>query len=107
AGLASITLGQFLLVACAGAFNPTFATYRMQATEDGYLARVFAAWSISSRVAQPAGIAASGLLAAATSVRTALFVLAGAVLISAALLPWRTPAAETAPAAGELTDSRS
>ncbi|MGW4943609.1 MFS transporter [Actinoplanes sp. NPDC004185] len=107
AGLASITLGQFLLVACAGAFNPTFATYRMQATEDGYLARVFAAWSISSRVAQPACIAASGLLAAATSVRTALFVLAGTVLTSAFLLPWRTPAAEAAPAAGELTESRS
>jgi MFS family permease len=93
AGLALITLGQFLLIAAAGAYNPTFATYRMQTVEDGYLARVFAAWSISSRVAQPACIAAGGLLAAATSVRTALFVLAGVVLTSAALLPWRSPAA--------------
>jgi MFS family permease len=93
AGLALITLGQFLLVAAAGAYNPTFATYRMQAVEDGYLARVFAAWSISSRLAQPACIAAGGLLAAATSVRAALFVLAGVVVTSAVLLPWRSPAA--------------
>ena len=94
AGLALITLGQFLIIVGASAFNPTFATYRMRSTADGYLARVLAAWSISSRVAQPACIAAGGLLAAATSVRTALFVLAGAVVTSAALLPWRTPAAD-------------
>ncbi|GAA3341360.1 MFS transporter [Amorphoplanes nipponensis] len=104
AGLALITLGEFLIIAGAGAYNPTFATYRMRATDDRYLARVLAAWSISSRVAQPAGIAAGGLLAAATSVRAALFVLAGAVAASAALLPWRTPAAREAPRLPLLTD---
>ena len=93
-GLALITLGEFLLIAGAGAFNPAFATYRMQSTADGYLARVLAAWSISTRVAQPACITAGGVLAAATSARTALFVLAGVVVTSAALLPWRVPAAE-------------
>ena len=96
AGLALITLGQFLIIVGASAFNPTFATYRMRTVEDAYLARVFAAWSISTRVAQPAAIAAAGLLAAATSVRTALFVLAGIVLTSAALLPWRAPATNPA-----------
>ncbi len=105
AGLVLITLGEFLIVAFAGAFNPTFATYRMQATEDGYLARVFAAWSISSRVAQPAAIAAGGLLAAATSVRTALFVLAAVVLTSAALLPWRTATFDPAHPRREPTTS--
>lgn len=105
AGLALITLGEFLIIACAGAFNPTFATFRMRATEDGYLARVFAAWSISTRVAQPACIAAGGLLAAATSVRTALFVLAAVLLTSAALLPWRAPAADPARPRPTLTDS--
>jgi hypothetical protein len=64
------------------------------------VARVLAAWSISTRVAQPACIAAGGMLAAVTSVRTALFVLAGVVLTSAALLPWRVPATEQTPAEG-------
>ena len=68
----------------------------MRATADAYLARVLAAWSISTRVAQPACIAAGGALAAVTSARTALFVLAGVVVTSAALLPWRMPAAEQA-----------
>ncbi len=89
-GLILITLGQCLIIVGASAFNPTFATYRMRAVQDGYLARVIAAWSISNRVAQPACIAAAGLLAAATSVRTALFVVAGVVLASTVLLPWRT-----------------
>lgn len=100
AGLAVVILAEFGLLTCAGAFNPTFSTYRMQATDRAYLARVLAAWSITARTSQPAFTAAGGLLAAVTSVRTALAVLAGLLLTSITLLPWRPdphPAATTNP----------
>jgi hypothetical protein len=81
--------GRLALLICAGAFNPTFATYRMAATADSHMARVMSAWSISSQLARPLFIAAGGLIAAATGPRTALAVLAGLVLTSVVLLPWR------------------
>jgi MFS family permease len=89
AGLMIIIAAQLALLICAGAFNPTFATYRMAATEDTHMSRVFSAWSISSQVARPLFVAAGGLIAAATSARTALAVLAGLLLTSIVLLPWR------------------
>ena len=90
-GLFVIILSDSLLLLCAGAFNPTFATYRMNATSDDHMARVNAAWSISSKAIQPVFIAAAGLLAAATSPRTAIAVAASVLLASVILLPWRTP----------------
>jgi MFS family permease len=89
-GLLVITVSQFLLILCAGAFNPTFATYRMRATEDGFMSRVLSAWSISQRVAQPIGIMAGGVLATLTSTRVALAVLSGVLLTSGFLLPWKS-----------------
>ncbi|MFG2042137.1 hypothetical protein [Dactylosporangium sp. NPDC048998] len=41
-GLVVIVVADTLLLGCAGAFNPLFATYRMQATEDAYMTRVAA-----------------------------------------------------------------
>ena len=73
----------------SGVFNPAFATYRMAATEDRYLSRVIACWSISSRTTQPIGMALGGALAALTSVRIALLAAGLVVLASGALLPWR------------------
>jgi predicted MFS family arabinose efflux permease len=90
-GLVVIIVAETLLLLCAGIFNPTFATYRMQVTEDAYMARVFSAWSVSSRGVQPIFIAVSGLLATAVGVRSTLTVLAVVLLSSAAFLPWRTP----------------
>jgi MFS family permease len=100
-GLVLIAGSQFLLLVCAGAFNPTFAAYRLAATADDQLSRVLAAWSISQRVAQPVLIALSGLLAAVAGVRGALLVLAALLLTSVALLPWRSlrPALVPVPAA--------
>jgi predicted MFS family arabinose efflux permease len=89
AGLVLIVLSETLLLFCAGVFNPTFATYRMNATSDAYMARVVAAWSISSKSVQPVFIAAGGVLAAATNTRTAITVAAVILLSSAVLLPWR------------------
>ena len=59
-GLVLIIVSETLLLFCAGAFNPTFTTYRMNATGDDHMARVNAAWSISSKSAQPAFITAGG-----------------------------------------------
>ena len=89
AGLALIIGADTMLLLSAGIFNPAFTTYRMQAVEDGYLARVTAAWAISSKIAQPIVIAAAGLVAAALGARTALIVLAGVLLASVVLLPWK------------------
>ncbi|MEJ3741686.1 MFS transporter [Actinomycetes bacterium KLBMP 9797] len=91
-GLILIIVADSLLLLCAGTFNPTFATYRMNATDDSVMSRVVLAWSISNKCVQPVFIAGAGALAALTNARTALAVLAVLLLTSAALLPWRTNA---------------
>jgi hypothetical protein len=90
-GLAVIIGAETLLLFCAGIFNPTFGTYRMEVTADDYMARVFAAWSISNKFVQPAFIAVSGLVATAIGVRATLGVLAALVIAGAGFLPWRNP----------------
>jgi hypothetical protein len=87
-GLLLIIGADSALLFCAGVFNPVFATYRMNITADTHLTRVVAAWSITGKVVQPACIAAAGALAAATSIRTAIGVLATLLLATAMLLPW-------------------
>lgn len=61
----------------------------MTVVEDGYLSRVIACGQITSRVTQPVCILLGGLLAAATSVRTAVLVCGLIVAASSVLLPWR------------------
>lgn len=53
-GLVMIGAAQFLLVLFAGMFSPTFATYRMNATDDAHMSRVVMAWSITNKIVQPA-----------------------------------------------------
>ncbi|MGK5681408.1 MFS transporter [Actinoplanes sp. URMC 104] len=88
-GLVVMMVVEFLALFLTGVFNPAFASYRMTETEDGYLSRVIACWSITSRTVQPICIALGGALAAVTSVRAALLVCGLGVLASSALLPWR------------------
>jgi predicted MFS family arabinose efflux permease len=88
-GLVMLTAAEFLMVLFAGMFSPTFATYRMNAADDAHMSRVVMAWSITNKIVQPACIAAAGALAAVTSVKTALIVLAAVLLTGIALLPWR------------------
>ncbi|MBX7267778.1 MFS transporter [Micromonospora sp. Llam7] len=90
AGLVQIIAADTMLLLCAGIFNPAFSTYRMRAVADGYLARVTAAWAVSSKVAQPIVIAAAGVAAAAVGARPALLGLAGVLLASVVVLPWRS-----------------
>ena len=98
-GLIVITASQFLLLVCAGAFNPAFVTYRMRVTEDAYMSRVLSAWAISQRVAQPIMITVGGVLAALTTTRISLAVVGCVLLTSAALLPWRSLTQRPEPAA--------
>jgi len=91
AGLVLLTAAEFLLVLFAGMFSPTFATYRMKATDDAHMSRVVMAWSITNKLVQPAFIAAAGVLAAVAGARTAIAVLAGILVTGVALLPWGAP----------------
>jgi hypothetical protein len=84
-----VIAAETLALGGSGVFNPAFATYRMEATEDGYLSRVIACWSISSRTSQPIGIVLGGALAAAFNVRVALLICGTIVAASGLLLPWR------------------
>ena len=77
-------------------FSPTFATYRVNATDDEHMSRVVMAWSITNKTVQPVFIAA-GFLAAVTSARISLIVLAVVLLPGIAFLPWRADAAEAQP----------
>ncbi|GAA0535958.1 MFS transporter [Paractinoplanes ferrugineus] len=94
-GLIMLTAAEFLMVLFAGMFSPTFATYRMNATDDAHMSRVVLAWAITNKVVQPVFIAAAGALAVATSARTALLVLAGLLLTGVVFLPWRRDRAAT------------
>lgn len=89
-GVAVIVVSDFLLLFCAGVFNPTFVTYRMRETDDAYMARVGTAWSVSARTVQPAFMLLGGLLASATSTRTAIAVAAALLATTGIFLPWRT-----------------
>jgi MFS family permease len=95
-GMVLIVLAETGLLLAAGAFNPSFATYRMEATEDRFMSRMTSAWSISSRSLQPLFIAAGGLLAGLTGLRTAILVGGIACLASAFVLPWRDVTARDA-----------
>ncbi|MBF6364986.1 MFS transporter [Nocardia puris] len=88
-GLIAIIAAETLLLLCAGVFNPVFTTVRMNHTADTHMARVGMAWSISAKCFQPAFIALGGVIAAVTSVRTAIACAAVALVASSALLPWR------------------
>jgi predicted MFS family arabinose efflux permease len=89
-GFVLLTVAETGLLVGAGAFNPSFATYRMEVTEDGFMSRVVASWSISSRCVQPAFMALGGVLATLIGMRGALWIAGVGCLLSAAVLPWRS-----------------
>lgn len=89
-GFVLLIVAETCLLIAAGAFNPSFATYRMEVTEDGFMARVLTSWSITSRSVQPAFMAAGGVLAGLTSLRTSMLVAGGLCLLSAFVLPWQS-----------------
>jgi MFS family permease len=96
-GMVLILVAETGVLIAAGAFNPSFTTYRMEATADGFMARVQSSWSITSRTVQPAFMAAGGALAGLTSLRFALVVAGALCLISAFVLPWKSARSAPSP----------
>jgi MFS family permease len=92
-GIVLVIAVQLGLVTCCGLFNPLLATYRLDHTDPDRVARTLSAWSISSTATIAALTAVWGLLAAATSPRTAIAV-AGVLLLATPLL---LPRRENAP----------
>ena len=86
-GLALVIVLELGLITCFGVFNPVFATYRLEQTATDRVARMLAAWSITSNATIAALTAAWGLLAALTGPRTAIAV-AGVLLLAT---PWLLP----------------
>ena len=84
-GIVLVIAVQFGLIASCAVFNPVLATYRLDHTDPGRVARTLAAWSISSSLAIAALTAVWGLLAAVTSPRIALAA-AGILLLATPLL---------------------
>lgn len=98
-GFVLLVVAETALLLAAGAFNPSFATYRMEVTEDGFMARVFTAWSISSRSVQPAFMAVGGILAGLVGLRSTLLIAGVFCLLSAIALPWQSAGPEPLPEA--------
>jgi MFS family permease len=92
-GIVLIIAVQFGLVTCCSLFNPVLATYRLDHTDSHRVVRTLAAWSVSSSAAIAALTALWGVLAAATSPRTAIAA-AGILLLATPLL---LPRRESAP----------
>lgn len=76
-------------------YTPVLATYRLEHTPNHLVARTLSAWSIGQQASIAVFTALGGLLADATSPRTALTVAGLLILTSPLLLPRRRrPASE-------------
>jgi MFS family permease len=89
AGLATVIAVELAIIISMSLFTPVLATYRLEHTPDDRIARTLSAWSIGTSAAIAAFSALGGLLAAATSPRTAITVAGLLILASPLLLPRR------------------
>ncbi|MEO3820746.1 MFS transporter [Plantactinospora sp. B24E8] len=89
AGLATVIAVELAIIISMSLYNPVLATYRLEHTPDDRVARTLSAWSISSSAAIAVLSALGGLLANATSPRTAITVAGLLILTSPLLLPRR------------------
>ncbi|MEU1471751.1 MFS transporter [Streptomyces sp. NPDC005761] len=110
-GVFTIVAADFGLLLAAGVFNPSFLTYRMEATPDALMSRVGTSWSVGAKVCQAAFMIVGGIVADAMGVRGALLVAGLLCMASALLLPWRQARTSAAPAGAPVpsavTDSPS
>jgi MFS family permease len=95
AGIVLVIAVQLGLVTCIGVFNPVFASYRLDQIEQGRVARTLSAWSITGSATVAALIALWGLLASATSPRSAIAIAGVFLLATPLLLPRRGDARTT------------
>lgn len=80
---------QFGVVLCMGVYNPVIATYRLDHTEKHLVARVLAAWSVSTSLVTAGLTALWGVLAALTSPRISIAAAGILFLGTPLLLPRR------------------
>lgn len=94
AGLALVIVVQLGLVICCGLFNPVLATYRLEQTPNGLVARTLSAWSVGGKAAIAAMTALWGLLAGLIGPRGAIAAAGVLLLATPLLLPRRARAPE-------------
>ncbi|MFD9408201.1 MFS transporter [Streptomyces sp. NPDC059989] len=99
-GLVLVMAVELGLITCMGAFNPVFATYRLDRTPADRVARTLSAWSVTSKATIAALTALWGLLAALTGPRTAIAIAGLLIMATPLLLPRHdhTPQHEREPA---------
>ncbi|GAA3221846.1 MFS transporter [Dactylosporangium siamense] len=85
AGLAMVIAVELAIIASMSLYNPVLATYRLEHTPQDRTACTLSAWSIGSSAAIAVLSALGGLLAEATSPRTAITV-AGLLILTSPLL---------------------
>ncbi|MGW4386874.1 MFS transporter [Streptomyces sp. NPDC004685] len=95
-GMVLVIAVQLGLVTCCGLFNPVLATYRLEHTDPDRMARTLSAWSVSSSLSIAALTAVWGVIAAATSPRTAIAIAGVVLLVTPLLLPRREKAPRNA-----------
>jgi MFS family permease len=87
AGLILVIGVELALITCIGVFNPVLATYRLEQTDSGRVARVLSAWSVSTSATIAALTALWGLLASITGPRAAIAIAGLLMLATPLLLP--------------------
>jgi predicted MFS family arabinose efflux permease len=93
-GLVTVIAVDFAIIVSMSLYNPVLATYRLVHTPEDRIARTLSAWSISSSAAIAVLSALGGLLAEATSPRTAITVAGVLILAGPLLLPRRPDSAD-------------
>jgi predicted MFS family arabinose efflux permease len=86
-GLVTVIAVELAIILSMSLYSPVLATYRLEHTPNERLARTLSAWSISSSASIAICSALGGLLAEATSPRTAIAVAGLLILASPLLLP--------------------
>ncbi|MFC7272501.1 MFS transporter [Paractinoplanes rhizophilus] len=89
AGLLTVIAVELAIIISMSLYSPVLATYRLQQTPQDRVARTLTAWSIASSASIAVCTALAGLLADATSPRTAIGVAGLLILASPLLLPGR------------------
>lgn len=88
-GLATVIAVELAIIISMSLYNPVLATYRLEHTPRHLVTRTLSAWSIGQQAAIAVLSALGGLLAEATSPRTAITATGLLILASPLLLPRR------------------
>ncbi|HEX3517780.1 MAG TPA: MFS transporter [Solirubrobacteraceae bacterium] len=88
-GLATVMAVELAIIISMSLYTPVLATYRLEHTPRDRIARTLTAWSIGQQASIAIFSALGGVLAAATSPRTALTLAGLLILTSPLLLPRR------------------